>query len=539
MKNLIHIILLFVSFGVTAQSSYAGSATWNLNPTSSDWNTAVNWTPATVPNSLGDIATFDNSNSTTVSISTTDTRVNGIVFNPGASAFTITANGNSLVIGDGGITNNSGVTQTFATVRDPSSGEILLIGSARAGVDTAFMIGAASEILFKDVSSADHAAFTAESTQYYFVDNATAEHATFLNKAGAEPGGSLWFDNRSSAGNAIIVNEGATKPGEYGGRLQFVSFATAGNATITANGGSNGGPGGVVYFLQGSTAAASTLIANGGTGDSTSGATISFFQDSTGGLARAQIYGNANLDISRHHNSSSVTLGSLEGDGIVYLGAGKLTVGNNDLNTTFSGSLQNGGNGGGHNGSLVKNGKGKLTLASPGTYNGGTTVTGGTLLTTNKTGSATGRGAVSVEGGSLGGNGKIDGTVTIGAGTKNAFLAPGNGGGVGTLTIRSGLTFGPLATYSVALKSSAVTTAQVTAAGATINSGALISLFDLSSGTLASGTVFTVIHNTSATPIVGTFSNLADGATITVSNNTFQANYEGGDGNDLTLTVVP
>ena len=51
------------------------------------------------------------------------------------------------------------------------------------------------------------------------------------------------------------------------------------------------------------------------------------------------------------------------------------------------------------------------------------------------------------------------------------------------------------------------------------------------------GTVFTVINNTAVTQINGTFSNLPDGGTITVGSNTFQANYEGGDGNDLTLTV--
>jgi hypothetical protein len=48
-----------------------------------------------------------------------------------------------------------------------------------------------------------------------------------------------------------------------------------------------------------------------------------------------------------------------------------------------------------------------------------------------------------------------------------------------------------------------------------------------------------VINNTSATPIAGRFGNLPDGATVTVGSNTFLANYEGGDGNDLTLTVVP
>jgi len=53
------------------------------------------------------------------------------------------------------------------------------------------------------------------------------------------------------------------------------------------------------------------------------------------------------------------------------------------------------------------------------------------------------------------------------------------------------------------------------------------------------GTVFTAISNTSEAPISGTFFNLADGSTFTVGSNTFQATYEGGDGNDLTLTVVP
>jgi hypothetical protein len=46
-----------------------------------------------------------------------------------------------------------------------------------------------------------------------------------------------------------------------------------------------------------------------------------------------------------------------------------------------------------------------------------------------------------------------------------------------------------------------------------------------------------VIKNTSGGAIAGTFANLADGSTFTVGSNTFKANYEGGDGNDLTLTV--
>jgi len=93
------------------------------------------------------------------------------------------------------------------------------------------------------------------------------------------------------------------------------------------------------------------------------------------------------------------------------------------------------------------------------------------------------------------------------------------------------------ATYKVTMNSSSVTADRVSARGVTIRSAQIL-LDDRASSVLPTGTAFTVINNTAATPIAGIFANLADGATIVVSNNTFQANYEGGDGNDLTLTVV-
>jgi hypothetical protein len=58
-------------------------------------------------------------------------------------------------------------------------------------------------------------------------------------------------------------------------------------------------------------------------------------------------------------------------------------------------------------------------------------------------------------------------------------------------------------------------------------------------GRLTTGLTLTLISNTSANPISGTFSNLPDGGIVTINGNNFQASYEGGDGNDLTLTVVP
>src|SRR6266513_2918286 len=95
--------------------AHAGSATWDLNPSSNDWNTAANWTPMTVPNNPADTATFASSSNTSVFLSDF-TEVNGITFNPGASAFTIGASSLSvLVISGTGIANNSGMLQNFVT----------------------------------------------------------------------------------------------------------------------------------------------------------------------------------------------------------------------------------------------------------------------------------------------------------------------------------------------------------------------------------------------------------------------------------------
>jgi hypothetical protein len=109
----------------------------------------------------------------------------------------------------------------------------------------------------------------------------------------------------------------------------------------------------------------------------------------------------------------------------------------------------------------------------------------------------------------------------------------------GTLTMNSALIFNPRATYKCVLDRGTPKASKVVALRVTIN-GAQFTFVDTGTGTLATGTVFTVIRNTGRpSPISGTFSNLADGAVFTSNGNNFQANYEGGDGNDLTLTVVP
>jgi autotransporter-associated beta strand protein len=495
---------------LSIQTSHAGSATWLASPATGDWNTAANWTAGGPPNGSADTATFDLSNTTGVSISAS-TEVNGIVFNPGASAFTVSVSSTTLpqfTISGVGITNNSGITQNFATAEPPHA-TIAFTNSATAGSLT-----------------------------------------TYINTGGTVSGkfgGFTEFFNSSTASNATFIINGGAVSGAMGGFLQFNDTSTAGNSTITINGGAViGATRGHFDIADIATLSNATLIANPGPGSATDlvGGIIRFFDDSTGGTARVEVFGNGaagdttngNLDIS-FHNAPGVAIGSIEGSGAVFLGAFNLTVGGNNLSTAFSGVIQDGGQNGGTGGSVTKIGKGKLTLSKASTYTGGTTVSRGTLLVTNRTGSATGTGAVQINAGTLGGTGKISGAVTVASGTSTAFLAPGSGKKSGTLTILSALTFNFPATYKADLNSTTALADKVVALGVTINSGAQFSFTDLGAGTLTSGTVFTVINNTAATPIAGTFSNLADGSTFTVGSNTYKVSYEGGTGNDLTLTV--
>jgi hypothetical protein len=110
-----------------------------------------------------------------------------------------------------------------------------------------------------------------------------------------------------------------------------------------------------------------------------------------------------------------------------------------------------------------------------------------------------------------------------------------------TLTTQSTVTFNADATYVYTFKAKRNTarTDMVVADGITINSGAMIALSGQTQGRLTTGLTLTLIRNTSANPISSTFSNLPDGAIVTINGNNLQASYSGGDGNDLTLTVVP
>jgi len=309
-------------------------------------------------------------------------------------------------------------------------------------------------------------------------------------------------------------------------------FATASDGTYIINGATAaGGESGVMSVQEGSSAGAAFITLNGGENGGLGGK-LKITQDATGGTARVAAYGNGLLNINIQVNST--TIGSIEGDGLVSLGEKNLLIGSNNLSTTFSGTIQD-------NGSISKIGTGTLTLTGANTYTGGTTITSGILLVSNTTGSGTGAGAVSVNAGTLGGSGIIAGTVTVGAGSgTGASLAPSKGvKKPAILTVQSALTLNDDSTYLYKLDTKKAKADEVAANGVVIDGGAKFSLRPSGTNALTLGQVFTAINNTAATAIAGTFHNLPEGKILIVNGSNLQASYTGGDGNDLTLTVVP
>ena len=562
------------------QLVFAGSATWSQNPISNDWNVAKNWVPETVPDGESDVASFGPSNMREVVIASS-VDVSNVHFMSDAPAFTIAVEGIgiNLFVRSEGILNDSAVLQSLSA---NSQSAIFFFDHAKAGLMTAYL-ALGGLFIFEDSSSGDAASFdvgtgtsvgeaefsdsstAANSTIYlhdranvFFGDTATAASAVISTASLAD----VDFGTSSSAGNATITvcddcsagftqsatadqsyitASGAGSSAEPGGSITLADETTAGEATFVLEGGSApDAPGAEMTFFESATAGNATIMINGGVNGG-GGAGLFFSGSSSGGTARLTISGNGQMDLSGH-GRRLLTIGSLEGDGLVYLGARSLAVGSNNLSTTFSGVIQDGGSSGGSSGAISKVGAGTLTLSGVNTYTGGTTVSAGILNVANRTGSATGTGAVNVNAGTLGGSGIIAGASTIGTGSSvGAFLTPAVGTNKqATLSIQSALTFNSDATYTCTFKAkkNRAKTDKVIANGVTIN-GATLNLVGQSQGSLKRGLRLTLISNTSANPISGTFSNLPDDGIVTINGNNFQASYDGGDGNDLTLTVVP
>lgn len=364
---------------------------------------------------------------------------NATMFNGGAS-LSGTAGGeitfeDQTNAGTASIENFNGVANGFTRFSNSSSASgsfIVNDGGAAAGElggDTSFSGTATAASATITNNASQDATAGAGITEFNGTSKAGSASITNLGAVGIANGGGTNFHDTSSADNATITNNGSMGGLAGAGGTKFTSSSKAGSATITSNGGAGAGAGGgFTYFLDTSAASNATLIARGGTSGGLGGL-ILIANNATGGTARVEVFGNGELDISQH-NSPGVTIGSVEGSGNVFLGARNLTVGSNNLSTTFSGVIQNGGIGGGTGGSLTKIGTGTLILSGANTYTGETDINAGVLQVDGSISSTTFVNA----GGTLAGSGTIASASVINSGIVSPGTSPGTltiGGGYG------------------------------------------------------------------------------------------------------------
>ncbi len=347
---------------------------------------------------------------------------------------------------------------TMPIVRFPATAASCISGRSAAPITN----NAGAIINFNDTTTGGTATVTNNAT-INFNTSASAANANITNNNGSF----LNFHNSSMAGNANITNNA-------GGTTQFLDSSTAGSSTITnvVNG--------ITQFFTTSTAGTAIINNNGGltqfNNSSTAGSAVIttnsgggvFFVGTSSGNQATFITNSGGVFDMSGLTSAGTTAGSIAGAGSYFLGSKTLTVGGNNLSTTVSGVISDGGLSGGAGGALTKVGTGTLTLSGINTYTGATTVNGGSLVVDGST--VTSSLTTVNAGGTLGGSGTV-GNTAIAGGT----LAPGSttGGIFGPLTVQGNLSFTAASTYMIQVSSASAgltnVTGTATLGGATVD----------------------------------------------------------------------
>lgn len=171
--------------------------------------------------------------------------------------------------------------------------------------------------------------------------------------------------------------------------------------------------------------------------------------------------------------------------------------------------------------------EGYLVLTGTNTYSGQTRLQSG-FLVVNGTQPAS---PVIVTGGTLNGTGTV-GPVTATGGTISPGLSPG-------ILSSSSVSFAAGVSFAVELNGPVVGVDydQLNVSGTVSLNGATLT------ATLGfaptSATSFTIIANDTSDPVVGTFTGLGEGATFLLGTTAATITYQGGDGNDVVLSVGP
>ena len=463
--------------------------------------------------------------SLTIRSSTWGTNLKGQISGTGKIIFDPTAGGGELIL-ENGANNYSGGTQWISDTGASGAWERLTVTASGA-------LGSGNVTIQGGNQNTWVSGFSGTPTAFVFTNNTNHSNNFILS------GNSTI--SVSNPDGATASSETVSLSGNFSLDSNTLFVRGRGNGTIS---GVISGTGGITKIDNpGTWILAGTNTYNGTT-------TVSAGTLRAGAAAGGQAFGNgsavtlanvtgASLDL----NGFSQTIGSLAGGGLtggnVALGANAtLTIGGNNMSTSYAGIISGTGTSG-----LTKTGSGMQTLTGNNTYSGGTTVSDGTLAINGSV-----AGAVDVNSGAtLQGSGSIGGALSV-----SGQLSPGNS--IESLGASS-ISFLNGSSFAYELNSSGVLSGDLlyTTGALNIATTTTLSLSDLLAGTLAMDSKLTLISYGTWTGGLFTYngSTLDNGAKFTLGSNEWLFKYDDTTGGSnfssdqtgaagyVTMTVVP
>lgn len=371
---------------------------WWDGSSSSSWGTAANWSavqaggsdPAAAPGSADDAIFSAGSvagTSQTIHLAANNRSLQSLTVNFAGStqidrASSANTSANTLTVGAGGI-------HILAGAGNVTFGDTLSTGqkvNVRASTSLGITHNSTSALTFNrtlDTSSAGNVTIT--------LAGAGSGNVTFNDVIGNGTGGGVLGLAVNTAGTVVLAVNNSYAGGTTltAGRLLLGGSSALGTGHLAVNGGS-----------LASTGSARTLSNN-----------VTVGGDFTLGGAGQSIVLNGALDLGGGNRTLTLANSATVG-GLIFNGA--LTISSSTATRTF-------------------------TLTNANTYAGGTTVSNGTLLAGNATGSATGSGPVAVASGATlgavaGSSGSVSGEVSLASATLgNANSTLSLGGGLGSI----------------------------------------------------------------------------------------------------------
>jgi hypothetical protein len=340
---------------------------------------------------------------------------------------------------------------------------------------------------------------------------------------GTNPGGAGGDFSGGGGGGAFGLGPaGAGGAGGFGG---------GGGGGGLGNPGGNGGAGG---FGGGGGGGGNTFSAStvGGAAGYGGGAGMVLFSGGGAGLGGAVfVRGGGTLNLADVTFSADNTVvggtggngGSAEGAAVFLMGGGALAYDVGAASATIASGFE-----GDANLQLTKTGAGRLIVSAASDFDQ-LTVAGGTLqVDANLAGAVT-----TVQTGATLQGGGVVGALSVQSG---GVLAPGDSPGVlsaGNLALAAG------ATLEEQLGgTSAGQFDQLHVTGTVGLGGAGLSLSLVGGFAASVGQSLTIVDNDGVDAVTGTFTSLAEGATLSAGGYAFQISYHGGTGNDVSLTVL-